>query len=274
MTTPPPKIDLRNPIVAGILAFLLPGAGHLYQRRFFKAFVFAFGIWGSWWTGMAMSDWKALQAPNQENMQTATVLKFAGQAGVGLPSLWAVYQSKRYYAKENTSPITIPGPEEYAFHGRVNMRAENADQGGDVTGTLTLVPAKGDFGPAIGGKFSGSLDGKPLSFNLANKVNLEQPIQAKRELAVTASVVDENGEYLGELLGKVPRPLMNWFACPLDQKEEAEWHRDRGKYQELAMVFVWVAGLMNLLAIWDAVEGPAYGYYDDENAPAPPPPAA
>ena len=27
-------------------------------------------------------------------------------------------------------------------------------------------------------------------------------------------------------------------------------------------------------AIWDAVEGPAYGYYDDETAPAPPPPAA
>ena len=28
---------LRNPAVAAILAWLLPGAGHLYQRRYFKA---------------------------------------------------------------------------------------------------------------------------------------------------------------------------------------------------------------------------------------------
>ncbi len=274
MTTPSPKIDLRNPVLAGILAFLFPGAGHFYQRRFFKAFIFAIGVWGSWWTGMAMSDWKALQAPNTENMQTASVLKFAGQAGVGLPSLWAVYQSNRFYAKENTSPITISSPEEYPFQGRVNMRAENANQTGDVTGTLSLVPAKGDFGPAIGGQFTGTLNGQQLTLTLANKVSLDQPIRSDRRQAVTAPVVDENGEYLGELLGKIPRPLWNWFACPLDQQEEAEWHRDRGKYQELAMVFVWVAGLMNLLAIWDAVEGPAYGYDDKEPQPTPAPPAA
>ena len=122
MTVPTLKIDLKNPVIAGILAFLLPGAGHLYQRRFFKAFVFAIGVWGSWWTGMAMSDWKALQAPAKGHMETAPVLKFAGQAGVGLPSVWAVYQAHRFYAKENTSPITITGPQEQPFTGRVDVR--------------------------------------------------------------------------------------------------------------------------------------------------------
>ncbi len=57
--------------------------------------------------------------------------------------------------------------------------------------------------------------------------------------------------------------------CPLDKNQEAEWHRERGKYQELSMVFVWIAGLMNLLAIWDAVEGPAYGYDDQDEQAAP-----
>ena len=147
--------------------------------------------------------------------------------------------------------------------------AQSSNQSGDVSGTLSLVPAQGDFGPAISGKFTGTLDGEPITLTLGSKVNLDQPVRSERQLAVTASVVDEQGEYIGELKGKVPRPLSNWFACPLDQREEAEWHRERGKYQELAMVFVWVAGLMNLLAIWDAVEGPAYGYSDEEVPPTP-----
>ena len=31
----------------------------------------------------------------------------------------------------------------------------------------------------------------------------------------------------------------------------------------MAMVFTWIAGLLNILAIWDAVEGPAFGYGDE-----------
>ena len=46
MTVPPLPVDLKNPVIAGVLAFLCPGAGHFYQKRFFKAFVFAIGIWG------------------------------------------------------------------------------------------------------------------------------------------------------------------------------------------------------------------------------------
>ncbi len=269
MTTPVPVVNLRNPLIAGLLAFVFPGAGHFYQKRFFKAFVFAIGVWGSWFTGMAMSDWKALQAPAKDHAEMPTVLKFAGQAGVGLPSMWAMYQANRYHDKGNVTPDTIPGPQEFAFVGQVNLREPNRNQSGDVTGTLSLTSAQSEFGPAISGQFTGALDGQPLTLKLDDNVNLDKPVRSGRQLSVTASAVDEQGEYVGELKGFIPRPFLNWFACPLDQQEEAEWHRERGKYQELAMVFVWVAGLMNLLAIWDAVEGPAYGYTDDEK-PVPP----
>ena len=50
MTAPFAPVDVKNPVIAGVLAFLCPGAGHLYQKRFFKAFVFAACVWGSWWT--------------------------------------------------------------------------------------------------------------------------------------------------------------------------------------------------------------------------------
>ncbi|MCL2005724.1 MAG: hypothetical protein FWG73_06120 [Planctomycetaceae bacterium] len=33
-------VDLRNPFLAGILAWLVPGLGHLYQRRYPKALIF------------------------------------------------------------------------------------------------------------------------------------------------------------------------------------------------------------------------------------------
>ena len=32
----------------------------------------------------------------------------------------------------------------------------------------------------------------------------------------------------------------------------------------MASVFTWIAGLLNLLVIWDAVDGPAYGYGDEK----------
>jgi len=33
-------IDLRNPLAAGVLAWLVPGLGHYYQRRYQKALIF------------------------------------------------------------------------------------------------------------------------------------------------------------------------------------------------------------------------------------------
>ena len=39
-----PRVSLRQPIVAALLAFLLPGLGHWYQGRRFKAAIFSVGI--------------------------------------------------------------------------------------------------------------------------------------------------------------------------------------------------------------------------------------
>jgi hypothetical protein len=36
----PIVVDLRNPFLAGLLAWLVPGLGHYYQRRFHKALIF------------------------------------------------------------------------------------------------------------------------------------------------------------------------------------------------------------------------------------------
>ncbi|MFN9825440.1 MAG: hypothetical protein ACK58J_14935, partial [Planctomyces sp.] len=33
---------------------------------------------------------------------------------------------------------------------------------------------------------------------------------------------------------------------------------------DVAAVLTWIAGLLNLMAIWDAAQGPAYGYGDED----------
>ena len=39
------QIDLRTPWLAGALAWAFPGAGHLYQRRYFKGAIIGVSIW-------------------------------------------------------------------------------------------------------------------------------------------------------------------------------------------------------------------------------------
>jgi hypothetical protein len=74
----------------------------------------------------------------------------------------------------------------------------------------------------------------------------------------------EDGPRIGEIEGTVERTLMDWFQSPLEDKALEEIHGRLGRRYALAEVITWIAGLLNLLAIWDAFEGPAYGYGDEE----------
>ncbi len=275
MTSTPSPLSLKNPVIAGVLAFLIPGLGHLYQRRFFKAFLFAFCIWGSWWTGMAMSDWKALQAPARGHTEFPIVLKFAGQSGIGLPALWSLYQADRFYSPDNLGTKNlIEKPTEFPFTGFAHLLESSGRAPGEIRGNLFVEPTQGNFGEAMTGRIEGTLDGQPITITLEKDLTFDALVGATRTSTVKASVSDGQGNYHGQIEGTVPRSFWNWFGAPLTREEDGHWHRDLGKFQELAMVFVWVAGLMNMLAIWDAVEGPAYGINDENEKPPTAPPVA
>ncbi len=50
------SIDLRDPLVAAVLAWLIPGLGHLYQRRFAKAALYFLCIMTLFGYGLAMGS--------------------------------------------------------------------------------------------------------------------------------------------------------------------------------------------------------------------------
>jgi hypothetical protein len=56
------EIDLRDPFVAGILAWIWPGAGHLYQRRYAKGALFMVCILGTFFFGLVLGEGKVVYA--------------------------------------------------------------------------------------------------------------------------------------------------------------------------------------------------------------------
>jgi hypothetical protein len=92
---PPPdeqalEIDLRDPMVAGILAWLWPGAGHLYQRRYAKGVLFLVCILGTYFFGLALGEGKVVYAAWN---RTEKRWQYPLQLGVGLPAAPALVQS-------------------------------------------------------------------------------------------------------------------------------------------------------------------------------------
>jgi hypothetical protein len=164
MSSPP--VSLKNPRVAALLAWLFPGAGHIYQGRVGKGVLYMVCILSLFYVGLAMGEgknvyWKFVNPlSDPENFRFSYVCQFF----VGLPAL----------------PGLIQGWLKY----------------------------KG-FGPILGG-------------------------------------------YLAE-------PSTNGL--------NAIFPKLGSKLVEVGSVYTVVAGLLNILAIYDAAEGPAYG---DEIEPAAP----
>ena len=52
----PMDIDLRNPYVAGLLAWFLPGLGHFYQKRYQKSLIFLLCILPTFIAGCALAS--------------------------------------------------------------------------------------------------------------------------------------------------------------------------------------------------------------------------
>jgi len=94
------EIDLRDPSLAALLAWLWPGAGHLYQRRYGKGWLFMICILTTWFFGLALGEGRVVYASwNQLDRRW----QFPLQLGVGLPAAPAILQSMR--VRRGAEPI-------------------------------------------------------------------------------------------------------------------------------------------------------------------------
>lgn len=120
------EIDLRDPMVAGLLAWLWPGAGHLYQRRYAKGVLFMVCILGTFFFGLALGEGKVVYASwNRVEKRWQYPL----QLGVGLPAAPALVQSliTRRGGEPMFGGIMAPprDPQELSnWHNDLNIRFE------------------------------------------------------------------------------------------------------------------------------------------------------
>ena len=85
-------LDLRNRELAAVLAWLLPGAGHFYQRRYLKSAIFFIAIMSTFGLGMLVGGGRCVYA-SWNHVEKRW--QYALQAGIGLPVMPAAYQAYR-----------------------------------------------------------------------------------------------------------------------------------------------------------------------------------
>ena len=154
------EINLKNRYFAAVLAFLFPGAGHYYQGRRNKAYLFAVCILSLFFLGLFVGQGRVVYAawnPDEYRIQ------FPAQMCVGIPAFPAAIQ-----------------------------------------GWIHRDDAKKGFIPQGDGSWSWS----------------------------------------------------RFMAAPANRKELSDWHFATSAGFELGSLYTAVAGLLNLLAIFDAYAGP------------------
>lgn len=293
-----PKVDLKDPVLAAILAFLLPGMGHFYQRRIFKGILYCVCILGTFFTGLNIGHGQVVYFhwKNSENRTYAYLCQF----WVGLPALPALAQSQlRGKAAFDINHL----PEQISnrrFEGTLTVPDFGGRrEAGTVSGTIDLKPSRADGSGHWSADLRGTLtaaDGTTRKIHgkiTHGKLEPEVAPWPQRRIAdghFEGEFEDRPGETLnGELEGAIPRSLWDSYEAPLqdtaandfqgEQTDLNRAHRELGGRFELGVVYTMIAGLLNILAIYDAFEGPAYeddeeDTQSDKPPPSPEPPAA
>ena len=254
----PREVSLRDPFVATVLAFLVPGLGHLYQGRRFKAAIYAVCVLGLFGWGMSLADAKpvSFRPPTGENAgNRKEFIYYLGQVGAGAVALPALVQYKRYFSPANQNGTGEPI--DAAFLGQFEATRQPDVL---VEGQVRLEVGRSASG-GYAGSFEGqTIDGEPISLPIGDITRLGRQIENSEQRELVATVVDEDGRQLGLLIGGMPRPWVDRFEVPLSVEAERAVHAEYGTRFDLAAVITMIAGLLNFLAMYDAYDGPAYGY--------------
>jgi len=98
--SPEHEVDLKDPMLAGFLAWLWPGAGHLYQGRRAKGVLFMVVILGTFLYGLYIGEGRVVYAAWSSPHQR---WHYFCQVATGLPAVPALVQT--YRVKQGRAPL-------------------------------------------------------------------------------------------------------------------------------------------------------------------------
>ncbi len=273
------RVQLKNPIIAAVLAFLIPGAGHWYQGRRFKATIYSVCILTLFVWGMILGNWQPVysQLVQRTRAESAQMEKatpptrfsfgYAAQFFSGVPALPALIQEGRF-RNEKVNLTILETEIRSDFSGIVREQTESGESAKAVSGQMIIAPANAAGSREVTGTLTVTADnGPPVEYGLGGDVQLGRQIFGSPRREIRCAILTRNGVEMaseGYVQGTVSRSFLNWFQAPRDSHEMDRLHGDLSRRFDIASVFTWIAGLLNLLAIWDAADGPAYGYGDEK----------
>ncbi len=187
-------VDLRDPVVAAFLSWLLPGAGQLYQRRTAKGVLFMICIVSTFLFGMGLGRGRVVYASTRKNDFRWQYYFQLGCGGLALPAIAQAYKTSKGGAPWFPLAYRYP-PNTADAQGQLRefqIVTDPADR--KRLGQAMLVD--GLYAPPAG----------PISIH--------------------------NNDVLGM------------------------WHYEMDQRYELGTLFTMIAGLLNLLVIYDAFAGP------------------
>lgn len=268
-------VDLKNRWLAAALALLFPGLGHFYQGRTFKAGIYCVCILGLFFSGQALGEWKVVYLGDSDSggrlaagngIVKRLLQGYAAQFPVGVLAWPAIIQSDRYQAEDELDDrrVRLEEPLEAPFHGGILIDTPAGTQVlAELAGTIRLAPT----GSGADSTFVGTLaDGTQVELPLGAVVELGRRISAAEtrtvatQLRALPAAIEVPAGARPYLHGSIPRPVHDRYQVPLGSQGEDVLTAKLGGRLEIAYVFTWIAGLLNVLAIWDALDGPAYGY--------------
>lgn len=186
------RIDLRNPFLAALLSWLVPGLGQIYQRRTFKGGMCMAALVAALIFGMWLGDGRVVYAsgrPGEMRFSPAAVrAAFIGQAGIGVVAIPAFVQSQLL----------------------------------DGTGREPLFASAWFAPPVTPGQFVSPAYAETLA-RTSPGVALSEP-------------------------GRPFRQVLN--------DELSLWQKRLGRRFEIGTLYTVIAGLLNLLVVFDALGGP------------------
>ncbi len=100
------EIELKEPWIAALLAWMLPGLGHVYQGRTGKGLLFFICILGTFFYGMYLGGGKVVYASVPWEQQYRW--QYLCQLGVGLPSTPMLVQHSKAMKDPNFTGFMAP----------------------------------------------------------------------------------------------------------------------------------------------------------------------
>jgi hypothetical protein len=137
--------------LAGFLSYLVPGLGQLYQGRIGKGLLFLVCLYGMFFYGMALGNWKNVYLPNTARDKSLNPwnlpvpvanlynhMHFAGQFWIGVAAWPAVYQYWTY-DREPRDHTTWSTFERTPSEEELNKLQRESDKTWDLGWVYTVI---------------------------------------------------------------------------------------------------------------------------------------